>query len=265
MSVREMSERESGAELITAQWSHGGHAIGRAKKPYCWHHHLRGQLLCVYSGLVQIKTVTGTWVLPPHRAGWIPPGAEHSVLFCSAVAGYSVLLQPQLCEALPKSPRVLGLNQLLESMVVRSAGWSKYQLTAENQRIVHVIKDEIRTAEVEKLYLPMPKDSRLVRIAEVVLSNPGAQQSIDQLASVGGLSARTLRRVMLAETGLTFMQWRNLARLNHALALLAQGEAVGDVAFALGYATPSNFIAMFKKEMGESPSHYFSRTNECKN
>ncbi|WP_417607432.1 AraC family transcriptional regulator [Oceanimonas baumannii] len=258
MRVRDFSERTSGAALITCQWSHDAHEGDKAQKPYRWHHHLRGQLLCIQSGLAQIKTRAGTWILPPYRAGWIPPGALHSVLFCSTVSGYSVLLQPQLCEVLPDQPRVLGLNPLLEAMVSRSTAWSKEQLTPESQRIAAVMTDEIRSAVTEKLYLPMPTDPRLVRVAESVLSHPGSQNNIEQWAEVGALSARSLRRLMLAETGLSFAQWRKLAQLNHALALLAQGETVGNVAFALGYATPSNFIAMFKKTMGDSPARYFS-------
>ncbi|MBS2075231.1 helix-turn-helix domain-containing protein, partial [Klebsiella pneumoniae] len=73
-----------------------------------------------------------------------------------------------------------------------------------------------------------------------------------------GLSARTLRRTFLAETGSSFAQWRQQARLTHALERLAQGEPVALVADALGYASPSNFIAMFRRAYGDSPAHYFA-------
>lgn len=43
-----------------------------------------------------------------------------------------------------------------------------------------------------------------------------------------------------------------------ALERLARGEAVGEVAPALGYATPSNFIAMFRRAFGDSPTRYFA-------
>ena len=39
---------------------------------------------------------------------------------------------------------------------------------------------------------------------------------------------------------------------------LAQGEAVAVVADSLGYATPSNFIAMFRRSFGDSPARYFA-------
>jgi len=48
----------------------------------------------------------------------------------------------------------------------------------------------------------------------------------------------------------------------HALERLARGEAVADIADALGYATPSNFIAMFKRSFGDSPARYFAQRGE---
>lgn len=261
MSVRDFSERTSGAPLIGCRWSRQADQNSRADKPYRWHQHFRGQLLCIQAGLVQIKTEAGTWVLPPYRAGWIPPGAQHSVLFCSTVVGHSVLLHPELCSVLPNQPRVLSLNPVLEALVMRSTTWSREHLTNEDQHIMAVMLDEIRTAAPEKLYLPMPKDPRLMRIAEALLSEPNHAKTVEQWAAFGALSARSLRRLMQAETGLSFAQWRNQAQLNHALALLAQGRSVSDVAFALGFATPSNFIAMFKRLMGVPPARYFAVEN----
>ncbi len=69
---------------------------------------------------------------------------------------------------------------------------------------------------------------------------------------MGAMSPRTLRRLMIGETGLSFAQWRQQARLSYALAKLAEGETVLQIAEALGYASPSNFIAMFRKAFGDS-------------
>lgn len=44
-------------------------------REYDWHSHVRGQLFCVESGLVHVRTSHGSWLLPPQRAGWIPPGS----------------------------------------------------------------------------------------------------------------------------------------------------------------------------------------------
>ena len=56
---------------------------------------------------------------------------------------------------------------------------------------------------------------------------------------------------------MTFGQWRTRARLVHALKRLAQGAAVQLVSLEVGYQQPSAFIAMFQKELGNSPGRYF--------
>ena len=40
-------------------------------REYDWHSHVRGQLFCVESGLVHVRTSHGSWLLPPRaRAGF---------------------------------------------------------------------------------------------------------------------------------------------------------------------------------------------------
>ena len=38
------------------------------------HSHPRAQLLFAMSGIMKVSTGEGTWVVPPSRAVWIPPG-----------------------------------------------------------------------------------------------------------------------------------------------------------------------------------------------
>ena len=56
---------------------------------------------------------------------------------------------------------------------------------------------------------------------------------------------------------MTFGQWRQQVRLITALEQLAGGAKVVDVAFNLGYNSPSAFATMFKRQFGASPSAYF--------
>ncbi|MFW8292811.1 helix-turn-helix domain-containing protein, partial [Klebsiella pneumoniae] len=81
--------------------------------------------------------------------------------------------------------------------------------------------DEIRQAPHEPLHLPMPVDRRLVRIAQAVLEQPQDTRTLQAWAAWAGLSPSTLSRLFLAETGSSFAQWRQQARLTHALEMLA--------------------------------------------
>jgi AraC-like DNA-binding protein len=132
-------------------------------------------------------------------------------------------------------------------------------LSPESQRIAAVLLDELRHAPREPLHLPLPADRRLARIAQRLVDTPGDTRTLEAWAEWAGVSPRTVNRLFLAETGIGFAQWRRQARLVHALERLAAGEQVANVADALGYATPSNFIAMFRQYFGQSPARYFGR------
>jgi len=225
-----------------------------------WHHHLRGQLFCIESGLIRVHTKYGSWLLPPQRIGWLPPRLKHKVTMSGVLSGWGVLLTPAASKALPDQPCVMGGSELLRALVRRAASWTNAdRLTSEQGRVVAVLLDEIRNAQREALHLPMPTDLRALRIANTLIKRPDDARTLQELAEAAGLSERTARRVFAAETGMSFTQWRQQARLTLALERLAGNEPVADVAEALGYATPSNFIAMFRRAFGEPPARYFAR------
>lgn len=225
-----------------------------------WHQHLRGQLFCIESGLIRIHTDRGSWLLPPQRVGWLPPGLRHKVTLSGVLSGWGVMLTPAASHALPDRPCVMGVNEFLRALVRRAATWSAADhLTPEQERVVAVLLDEIRQARHEPLHLPMPSDVRALRIASHLIEQPDDATTLHALAAGAGLSERTARRLFAAETGMSFTQWRQQVRLMLALERLARNDAVADVAEALGYATPSNFIAMFRRAFGEPPARYFSK------
>jgi len=79
-----------------------------------------------------------------------------------------------------------------------------------------------------------------------------------------GVSARTLERRFVIETGLSFGRWRQQHDLLRALEQLAVGAPIKVTAASAGYASPSAFIAAFRKFFGTTPGHYFgvrSRSN----
>ncbi len=53
-----------------------------------------------------------------------------------------------------------------------------------------------------------------------------------------------------------FVQWRQQTRLMAALEWLVEGRQVMDVALDLGYQTQSAFAAMFRRNMGMTPSEW---------
>jgi AraC-like DNA-binding protein len=258
----EWIESHDGPAVI-AYWDEGQAASeygDRETRSHDWHRHYRGQFYCIESGLVHARTAHGSWLLPPHRAGWMPPGELHTVSLSGPMSGWGVFIAPEACAGLPERTCVLGVNELMRALVRRASSWGRCErLDAEQERVTAVLLDEIRRAPHEPLSLPMPVDRRLQRIAQAVLDQPHDNRALEDWAARAGLSARSLSRLFRAETALSFAQWRQQARLCRALEHLADGEPVAAVAERLGYANASAFIAMFRRAYGHSPARYFER------
>ncbi|HEY9131673.1 MAG TPA: helix-turn-helix transcriptional regulator [Dyella sp.] len=224
-----------------------------------WHSHLRGQFFYVESGLLSVQTRSGSWTLPPHRVGWMPPGELHTIRISGSMRGWGVFVAPRAATGMPSETCVLGANDLLRALVFRASTWVlEDTLDAEQERLMAVLMDEMRRAPVEPLHLSMPLDRRLRRIAHAVLEHPRDNRSLEEWSAWAGLSARTVTRLFRSETGCSFAQWRQQARLSRALERLAEGEPVADVADALGYASVSAFVAMFRRSYGLPPGKYFA-------
>lgn len=222
------------------------------------HAHARGQLLGASTGLLTIGTEAGQWVVPAIHAVWIPPHHKHSLQSHGAYFGWSVYVAEPECAMLPAIPCTLRSSGLLREAVSRAAGWKGEVLDQGQERIARVILDEIASLPHEDLGLPMPADVRLARIAHAFTGNLLDERKAEDWADWAGIPARTMTRKFVVETGFTFTEWRQRARLMRALELLAAGQAVTSVALDVGYNNISAFIAMFRRVFGVTPTRYFA-------
>ena len=104
----------------------------------------------------------------------------------------------------------------------------------------------------------MPSERRLHRLCQELIVNPENHQTLETLAEQQATSSRTLARQFQRETGMSFRQWRQQARLVDALGHLANNMPVALVAEKLGYRSASAFTAMFRRTLGSEPRRYFS-------
>ena len=102
----------------------------------------------------------------------------------------------------------------------------------------------------------MPTDPRLLRVCAPIPDDPSDPRDIDEWAGVAGMARRTFTRAFKRETGMGFAMWRQQVRLMDALALLSSGTPITQVAFEVGYDSPSSFSAMFRRAFGVSPGQY---------
>jgi AraC-like DNA-binding protein len=218
------------------------------------HAHTRGQLFSLRSGLVIVQVESGTWVLPPHCCGWIPPGQRHAVRSSGPVLGWCVFVAADLCAQLPQKPCVLDRSELLEALIDRFSSWDATEpLKPTDRRLLKVFQDEIAAAIVQPLHLPLPSDNRLTRVLNALASDLSSSRTIADWARWSGMSKRSLTRSFRKETGMSFAGWRQQARLLAALEKLSEGESVTNVALAVGYNSISAFIDVFRRAFGITP------------
>lgn len=229
----------------------GGHVISE-------HFHPEDQLLFASKGVMTVRTRQGIWVVPPLRAVWIPAKTPHSVAVSGEVSMRTLYFLPKLCRALPQRCFVMSVSPLLRELILHACRFPRLRKKILAQkRIVEIVIDQLKKAESIPLQLPQLSDSRAARIARILFGNPGDQRPLGRLCKDCGASERTIHRLFLEETRMTFGKWRQQLRLLCALELLASGEKVTTAAGEAGYNSTSAFISMFRKQLGTTPMRYF--------
>jgi AraC-like DNA-binding protein len=234
----------------------GYYAAGRVSAP---HRHPPGELLGSLRGLLSIGTEQGVWIVPAIHAVWLPPHHVHSARSHGAFDGWIVYVAEDACGPLPRRPCTIRTSGLLREAVLRAATWPQGPADEQSERVASVILDEIGSLPIEPFGLPLPDDPRVLRVAQALIDDPADARELDDWAGWAAISARTLSRRFVTETGFSFTAWRQRARLLRSLELLAAGQSVGTIALDLGYATASAFISLFRRVFNETPAAYRQR------
>ena len=219
------------------------------------HAHDRAQLVFAKDGIMRVATEQGNWVVPPHRAVWLPPRIVHEIRFATRGSMRTIYFEPAICQSTPKACAVVNVSPLLRELIIGSVEGNHAKRRWPHA--VPLILEEISSAGAMPLHLPEATDPRLVEVTKALKADPASQQTLTSWARRVGVSARTLARLFVAQTGMTFRQWQRQARLLEALVRLAEKQPVTTVAYDLGYESPSAFIYAFRRTLGTTPRRYF--------
>jgi AraC-like DNA-binding protein len=223
------------------------------------HSHSCSQLIHTLSGVVEVSTEMGIWMVPPGRGVWLPAHACHGLRFIGGVKARTVYVDPLARADLPSQCQVVQISPLLRELISSSLAIpADYLVGGREERVMELLLDELRLLPVLPLHLPQPRDSSLLEVCREMQQALSAPWELEDVASQLHISGRTLSRRFQRETGLRFSDWVRRARLLAGINALAAGTSVLDVALELGYDSPSAFSAMFKRALGVSPSDYFS-------
>lgn len=241
-----------GASMVSKGWE------------YEKHQHRKAQLLYSVRGIFNCEVEDGLWIVPPQCAVWIPGNLSHSARGSGNTECYCLFVEPEAAPMLPKCCCTISVGPLLRELLLKASGLPQlYQADGADSRLIATLLDELSVAPVEDLHLPMPKDRRLRRLAEMLLADPTNKSTLSEWANRIGMSERSMSRLLLHEIGMSFGRWRRQLHVIISLQRLTKGESVQTVALELGYENASGFITMFRKAVGKPPARYlFERTEK---
>lgn len=238
------------------------------------HSHPWAQVAISTTGVIRLTVNHGTYIVPPSRALWIPPGVEHAVtmvedadlrtLYFHQPRGRCGPGVPRDQEDAWRQCRVLEVSDLLRALVREmptAPDGGQAPTTADLRREQHLsalVRDELARAAAVKLGVDLPQDKRLRHLCEAVLADPTRHETLTDWAQDTGASPRTVARLFRSELGSTFTQWRQQVILAKAVSLAAGRMPMGQIAAELGY-SPSAFSAMVRKSVGQPPGRFLGQ------
>ncbi|MGI5256068.1 AraC family transcriptional regulator [Streptomyces angustmyceticus] len=220
------------------------------------HRHDHHQLAWARRGGLAVRAAGTTWVLPPSMALWIPAGVQHATGAAGPALFRSLYFLPSRCALGWSVPTVVGVPPLLRELISYLS--DETLSAAARERAEAVVLDQLRPVSVATVQAPMPHDPRARRVAEALRAAPADGRTLAEWGARVGASGRTLARAFVVDTGMPFGQWRTRVRLQAAMPLLAGGATVAAVAARVGYASPSAFVAAFRRAVGVPPGAYFT-------
>ena len=222
------------------------------------HSHPWVQLSHAVEGVLEVRTERGRFIAPPLRAVWVPAGITHQVFCAPDTCIRSLYIDRSVVGDAPERCRVLQVSPLLRELIQHFSSLPEdYAEDGPEGRLVQVLLDQLGCAPEIELVLPLPAEPRLRQLCKRLQQHPDARDSLTDWSHALGVSERTLSRLFLRETGLSFRAWRQRLRLLSALPELERGVRVTDVALGCGYESLSAFIAAFREQFGATPGEFF--------
>jgi AraC-like DNA-binding protein len=225
------------------------------------HHHDSGQLSVVLQGTMMVTSEEGWWLAPPGLAIWVPPEVLHGARYSESSSLLLVRFSRTLAADLPGQ-----CGSLVVSDLVRELAREAVRLTPlDEYREMLELVGALMVRQIQQpgtgpgLFVPHGRDRRLRHATELLRKHPGKDMLLDDLAAHACTSSRTLARLFVAETGMTFGRWREHLHIVCAVDRLARGLSITQTALELGYASTSSFTTLFTRLLGMPPRRYMQQ------
>ena len=235
------------------------------------HVHDETQLTFAASGMVQIHTAEGRWLVPPQLAVWIPEGTPHRLEVLSDAELWMVQWQPSVARAWAPVALdrafVLRVTPLLRALLgsafdAANASDSMAGSAPEKAELLaRLMLHELTGTAHAPTFLPMPTSPAGQRLADAALGDCRQRLGLAELASRAATSVRSASRLFPEETGLSFKAWRQRARIVQAMDGLGRGTPIARVVAECGFSSTAAFSCAFRQVTGMTPTQFLGQAD----
>ncbi len=152
----------------------------------------------------------------------------------------------------PSEETVRAIERLYADYVGTSNHRKKKLFHALNAVLCDVLEYSERIDD-KNPYISPP----IAKAITIILSDMSQNYTMEALAHLCGFSTSYFSGLFHKEVGKNFKAWLNDTRIDHAKSLLRESTLpILEICYECGYTTPSQFIKMFERREGMTPSQY---------
>lgn len=223
------------------------------------HQHERAQLVYGISGIMEIHVENRVWILSPKTALFIPNGIVHSMQAITDISLRTLFIKPEIANDINSyQVKLLRVGNFLKELIERSTFIPiNYLENSINGKIMDIIVHELKMAEEIIYSIPTPTHQKLIEIETLIMSNYLLlTEKVEYWAELFFMSSKTLNRLIFKDLGITFNVWRQYLCVKISLIQMSESKSLTNIAYDLGYQSPSNFFRMFKNITGQNPGAF---------
>lgn len=231
------------------------------------HAHPEHHLIIPLQGEISVEMADKTLACGPGRMAYVTPHTEHAFRSAKEKGERLIcMIDPAAWKSADGGtfpPMLAPTSQLCKELLF-------HLLLNQKSRSIPALVDVLIRTVSETLAAPGIETFTALDHAESNVSRPELKKAIAlarahfaedltvaDLARKSGVSERNLSRLFQVELGLTPKQLLMSLRIERAKTLLtAKGATVTETAYAVGYASLSQFIASFRQLTGQLPSEF---------
>lgn len=155
------------------------------------------------------------------------------------------------------------LNLIVAELARRSTDIQEDPDVVARERQLMESMDDIKRIRKRAMASQQKTDPRLRMLVDYITLHPEKMLTREEMCDMCGVSESTLRRIFKEKMGKTIAEFIRDTKMTYAAHLLVTtSDLVSDIAYKLGFESPSYFTKSFRENYGVSPQEYRKMSHE---